>query len=108
MMRVTSLFLCATLLSGCLSVGGVQQSAEDIARNEAKVVVNDVVEKRLPGVDVSAATDCIIDNASLAEIFDIAKTSVTGADEAAVKTILDIAKRPETAKCLLSATLSLL
>ena len=108
MMRVTALVLCATLLSGCLSVGGVQQSAEEIARNEAKVVVNDVVSKRLPGVDVSAATDCIIDNASISEIFSIAKTSVTGADAEAVETVLEIAKRPETAKCLVSATLALL
>jgi len=108
MMRLATLTFCAALLSGCIGATGVQQSAEDIARKEAKVVVNDVVERRLPGVDVSAATDCIIDNASLSEIFDIAKTSVTGADEATVKAILDIAKRPETAKCLVSATLALL
>ncbi|WP_147127032.1 succinate dehydrogenase [Shimia ponticola] len=108
MMRVAGLIVAACLLSGCLNATGVQKSAEEIARDQAKTVVNDVVESRLPGVNVSAATDCIIDNASLSEVFSIAKASVTGPDEATVSTILDIAKRPDTAKCLVSATLALL
>ena len=108
MTRLAALTLSAVALSGCLSAAGVQQSAEEIAREQAKSVVNGVVESRLPGVDVSGATDCIIDNASLGEVFSIAKASVTGPDEETVTTILDIAKRPETAKCLVSATLALL
>ena len=110
MIRVFAIVFAGLALSACIGTATetVTQSAEDIARGQAKQVVNTVVSSRLPGVDVSAATDCIIDNASIPEIFSIAKASVTGPDEATVSTILEIAQRPDTAKCLLSATLSLL
>ena len=109
MIRTLTLALALLAATACTDItGGVTQSAEELARDQAKSVVNGVVSNRLPGVDVSAATDCIIDNATLSEVFSIAKASVTGPDDQTVTTILDIAQRPDTAKCLLSATLSIL
>lgn len=99
--------LCALLFAvACIPAGqSVTRSAEEIARDQAKTVINGVVERQLPGVDVSAATDCIIDNATLPEIFSIAKASVTGPDQSTIDTVLKIGQRPEAVRCLLGAAL---
>lgn len=88
----------ALALAGCL---GAEQSAEQIARNQAKGVVNGVVADRFPGVNSAPITDCIIDNATLPEVLDIAKGAVAGPDQSTVGLVLTIAGRPETQSCVL-------
>ena len=63
-------------LSGC---DMAQQAADDVARGQAKRAINAVVAERMPGVDASPVTDCIIDAATAQEILQIAGSSATGA-----------------------------
>jgi uncharacterized membrane protein YebE (DUF533 family) len=71
-------------------------------RGQAKSAVNGVVQSQFPGVNAAPVTDCIIDNASRAEIFQVARSSVTGADPETAQLVLQIAQRPETVKCILN------
>lgn len=82
--------------------------ADQLAREQAKGVVNDVVSKRFPGANVAPATDCIIDNASAGEILEIAGASVTGVDQKTTKLVIDIATRPDTITCMAEDALPLL
>ncbi|KNG94374.1 hypothetical protein [Pseudaestuariivita atlantica] len=90
------------LLAGCSLV---QDTADDLARAQAKVVVNGVVAERLPGVDVAPVTDCIIDAASAKEILTIAGQSVTGDTADTATLVLDIAQRPQAVQCIAAAQL---
>lgn len=75
---------------------------DSASRALARQVVNTEMQKRLPGTDVTPYTDCIINNATTAELIDIAQMSRAGvagvADSVAV-----IVKRPATGKCIASA-----
>ena len=79
-------------------------TVDDIARNSAKTVVNGIVEARYPGVDVSVATDCIIDNASAAEIVTIAQAAVVGTTSETTALVTEIGSRPETLRCIAEDT----
>lgn len=82
-------------LSACDTQVGTQ-----VARASAKSVVDDVVERRFPGVPVAPVTDCIIDNASGSEIVSIAADAVNGQPSPeSVALIVDIASRPNTITC---------
>jgi len=75
----------------------------EIARDQAKGVVNGIVKKRAPGVDATPVTDCIIDNATGSEIVSIAADSLTGTPSAdTVNLVLEIAQRPDTVECLVT------
>ncbi|KJZ20835.1 hypothetical protein [Loktanella sp. S4079] len=90
-------------LAGCMQDIGAQ--GDVLARTAAKGVVNNVVAAKLPGVDATPVTDCIIDNASGAEILTIAEAAVVGVDDATSELIVDILARPETARCAASGML---
>jgi len=82
-------------LSACDTPVGTQ-----VARVSAKSVVDDVVERRFPGVPVAPVTDCIIDNASGSEIVSIAADAVNGQPSPeTVALIVEIASRPDTISC---------
>ncbi|MGR3503060.1 succinate dehydrogenase [Pseudaestuariivita sp.] len=89
-------------LSAC---SAVQETADGLARAQAKDTVNGIVADRLPGVNVSAVTDCIIDAASAQEILRIASASVTGDTSDIPSLVLDIAQRPEAVECIAAAQL---
>lgn len=91
--------MCIALLA--LTACTVAQDAADVvARDRAKAVVNDVVASRFPGVDASPVTDCIIDAASAQELVSIASAAVTGVTDETVRTILQIAQRPDAVQCI--------
>ena len=96
-MKAVFMVAGAFALSGCLAAGPL---GEQMARDTAKVVVNDVVSTRYPGVPTALVTDCIIDNASIAEIGQIAQAAALGSNAAATDLILDIAARPATVNCI--------
>jgi len=99
-MRAGGLIIAALLtLSGCEVAS---QSADELARYQAKSVINGVVAEKLPGVDATPVTDCIIDNATASEILTIAGAAVTGVTPATGQLVLDIAQRPETVQCIAS------
>ncbi|MFK7938319.1 MAG: succinate dehydrogenase [Roseovarius sp.] len=105
MMRFVMGIAVCGLLTAC---GAANQAADALARDQAKSVVNGVVESQLPGVNVAPVTDCIIDAASAGEILSIARASVTGVDNSTVNLVLDISKRPDAVKCIAKNSLTLL
>ena len=83
-----------------------QPIADEIARDQARSAVNEVVAQNIPGVDLSSVTDCIINTASAQEIFEIAKDSVTGLTPDTTNLILEIAQRPQSVECILKSSLA--
>ncbi|WP_182912891.1 hypothetical protein [Paracoccus onubensis] len=73
-------------------------ASRQIARN----VINSEMEKRLPGANVAPYTDCVINNATTAELIDIAQASRAGAGGTA-NSVASIVSRPETTQCISSA-----
>jgi len=82
-------------LAACDTALGTQ-----IARDQAKTAVDEVVETRYPGVDPTPVTDCIIDNAGGSEIVELGTAAVTGVTDSTVTLVLEIATRPDTIACL--------
>ena len=95
-MRLGLILMAALALSGCMQ-GDV---ADDISRKAARSVVKPVLAEKLPGVPTEAMTDCVIDNASSAEIVTLAKAAAIGVQQDTYDTALGIAKRPETIQCI--------
>ena len=90
----------ALVLGGCAVT-------DTVAREQAKSVVNSVVENRFPGVSVAPVTDCVIDAASASEIVFVASAANTGMTPETVQTVLEIATRPEAVSCIAESGLSL-
>ncbi len=104
-MRLITALPLALLVAGCTAAS---DAADEIARDQAKSVVNGVVEQRFPGVNVAPVTDCIIDQASAREILSLAGASVTGVTDQTISTVIEIAERPEASKCILRNGLAIL
>lgn len=90
--------LAAALLANCAPLPTQDQLARETARN----VVRPILADRFPGVPLEPLTDCVIDNASAAELYSLAETAVIGFTPEAFNTILAIAQRPGTVECLAS------
>ncbi|MEO0750792.1 MAG: succinate dehydrogenase [Pseudomonadota bacterium] len=75
-------------------------AADNVARDQAKSVVQTVVTDRYPGVNPAPVTDCIIDAASAGEIIQLGSAAVTGITSSTVETVLKIGTRPEALTCL--------
>ncbi|MEJ6393724.1 succinate dehydrogenase [Gymnodinialimonas sp. 2305UL16-5] len=101
MIRYLLLPCVAFGLSAC--VGNVQGAADQVARDQARLVVNSEIARRAPGVDVQALTDCVIDNASASEIVTIAGGYAVGNTSAASNTITGILERRDTIRCTAGA-----
>ncbi|MFT3689869.1 succinate dehydrogenase [Paenirhodobacter sp.] len=91
-----------------LSACTLGQSAEEVARNQAKSVVNTVVAQKMPGVNATPVTDCVIDNASMPEIYTISKGAVVGVSPDTVNAVMTIAQRPATMQCVAQKGMGLL
>jgi len=89
-------------LSGCLDGA---TTVDGVAHSGAKTVVNGIVASRFPGVDASVATDCIIDNASAAEILTIGQAAIVGTTAETTSLVLEIAQRQATVACIAQDTL---
>jgi predicted ThiF/HesA family dinucleotide-utilizing enzyme len=86
-----------TTLAACNIAQG---TADIIARDQARGVVNDVVAERFPGIDATPVTDCVIDNASAQEILIVAGAAITGVTEQTSRTVSGILQRPDTVLCI--------
>ena len=73
---------------------------EEVARDQARGVVDPIVAEKFPGVPVKPVTDCVIDNATFKEILTLAAASGTGNTGQAAKVVVDIVSRPDTIKCI--------
>ncbi|MEL6510814.1 MAG: hypothetical protein AAFQ47_13040 [Pseudomonadota bacterium] len=94
-MRVEAAVLAGLTLAGCDTAFGDQ-----LARDAARSVVKPIVAQYLPGPGGEAITNCVIDNASGAEILQLARAAATGPDDTTVQVVLDISRRPETIDCI--------
>lgn len=75
------------------------------SRSVARSVVNTEMQKRLPGVNVAPYTDCVVNNATTAELIDIAQMSRSGVTGTA-DSVAAIVSRPSTTQCIASAARS--
>ena len=111
-----SLFLPMTLTTAALALsGGVVQnpgmspapmpmpqvtpSPDAAIRSSARVVINREMAKRLPGANVAPYTDCVLQNATTAELAGIADSASGGAGNA----VAAIVGRPATTQCIAGA-----
>lgn len=110
-MRLPLIMTAAALaLSGCvvqnpgmapLPVPTAPTPAPDAAaRSSARVIINREMAARLPGANVAPYTDCVIANASSAELDNITRTSDPNGAVAA------IVGRPATSQCIAGAAAS--
>jgi predicted ThiF/HesA family dinucleotide-utilizing enzyme len=97
MLRLAALLVPIAFLAGC---DAVNETADNIARDRAKSVVNGVVTQKYPGVNAAPVTDCIIDAASAGEVLNIAGASVTGVTASTVEQVLEIAQRRDSVTCI--------
>jgi len=93
-----ALILTIPLLLGACADNGI---ADQLARDQARKAVNPVLAERFPGVPLEPATNCVIDQASASEIFQLAKAGATTVSQTDVELIVQIATRRETIECLL-------
>ncbi|MDO5659306.1 MAG: hypothetical protein Q4G36_13420 [Paracoccus sp. (in: a-proteobacteria)] len=68
------------------------------ARTVASTAINREMARRLPGVNVAPYTDCVVNNASMAELADIARAS--GNASATANAVAAIVRRPEASQCI--------
>ena len=77
-----------------------QVTSPDAAiRSSARVVVNREMARRLPGANVAPYTDCVLQNATSAELASIAAAGAAGAGNA----VAAIVGRPATTQCIAGA-----
>ena len=75
------------------------------SRQVARSVVNAEMQKRLPGVNVAPYSDCVMSNATTAELIDIAQASRSGVTGTA-DSVASIVSRPATTQCIATAARS--
>ncbi len=118
-MRISILpaLAAAAVLAGCVAVpptGGPVVVAPPTAsvpsipatppaNAVARQVVNSEMARRLPGRNVAPLTDCVIANATMAELADIAALQGQAGAAGAVASIVS---RPATAQCIQRAAIA--
>ncbi len=68
------------------------------SRQVARAAINAQMAQRLQGVDVTPYTDCVVNNATTAELIDIAQASNAGLGTA--DSVAAIVSRPATTQCI--------
>lgn len=68
-------------------------------RTAASQVVNREMAKRLPGVNVAPYTNCVIQNANMSEMIDLASMSA-GDNSRAAGAVASIVQRPGATQCI--------
>ncbi|WP_226553991.1 succinate dehydrogenase [Celeribacter naphthalenivorans] len=91
-------------LAGCVESSAL---VEDSTRTVAKSVVKTVINDKFPGVNADVYVDCIMDNAEMDQLVSLAQAAVVGVDQSTVQIVTDIAREPETLKCIAQGTLGL-
>lgn len=117
-MRFTSFVsmgIVAAALAGCVAPVAMQPPVttttpipttptvlDAASRQIARNVINSEMQKRLPGVNVAPYTDCVVNNATTAELIDIAQASRAGVTGTA-DSVASIVSRPATTQCIAAA-----
>ena len=77
-----------------------QDVADKIGRRTAETVVRPIVDDRLAGPQADAATRCVVQNASAAEVQSLARDVGVYAGTSTEATVWAIVARSETQACL--------
>lgn len=117
-MRFTSfagLGIAALALAGCVATTPMPGTAptgpagpatptvlDAASRQVARNVINTEMQKRLPGANTAPYTDCVVNNATTAELIDIAQASRAGIGGTA-DSVASIVSRPATTQCIAAA-----
>lgn len=110
--------VAALALSGCVATSPMPGTApgqpsapttptvlDAASRQVARNVINSEMEKRLPGANVAPYTDCVVNNATTAELIDIAQATRAGIGGTA-DSVASIVSRPATTQCIAAAAQS--
>lgn len=76
-------------------------AADAIAQTAARTAVNREMARRLPGANVAPYTDCVVNNASAAELANIGQQSAAGGNVG--DSVAAIVGRPATSECIARA-----
>lgn len=68
-------------------------------RSAATQVVNREMARRLPGVNVAPYTNCVMQNATMAEVMDLASMSA-GDNARAAGAVASVVQRPGATQCI--------
>lgn len=90
----------ALLLLALLAACSPQEVADKVTARAAESVVRPVVDDTLTGEQATAATACVIDNATAGELQALARDVGVYAGTSTVATIRGIVARPATQACL--------
>lgn len=111
-MSFTGIGIAALVLAGCAvttpmpgtvpATPATPTTLDAASRQVARNVINSEMEKRLPGANVAPYTDCVVNNATTAELIDIAQATRAGVGGTA-NSVASIVSRPETTQCISSA-----
>ena len=91
-----------TTTTGPAVVTPLPTTLDAASRQIARTAINAEMEKRLPGANVAPYTDCVVNNATTAELIDIAQASRAGATGTA-DSVASIVSRPATTQCIAAA-----
>lgn len=94
---VATLFLVAGMATVACSP---EKLATDVTRRTAKTVVLPVVRQVAPPPADGLATECILDNASNAELNELARNVGNSAGTLTIQNIRTISERPPTRACI--------
>lgn len=72
------------------------------SRQVARNTINSEMQRRLPGANTGPYTDCVVNNATTAELIDIAQMSRSGVTGSA-DSVAAIVSRPATTQCIAAA-----
>ena len=96
MKRVAGVMVLVLALAAC----SPEKLATDVTRRTAKTVVLPVVRDVAPPPADTLAAECILANASNAELNDLARNVGNEAGTLTIQTIRTIAERPSTRACI--------
>ena len=108
MKRIISYISLFLFLSACAETQGV---ADALARQSAKTAVNTALSSRFPNVPaglVTPFTDCVIENASAAEIISLSTAAVAGLEDEVVRLTGEVLSRAPTQTCVARASVDAL
>ncbi|WP_241250587.1 hypothetical protein [Paragemmobacter kunshanensis] len=99
--------LMLALVPLTLAACSPQDMADKIGRRTAETVVRPIVDNRLTGPQADAATRCVVQNASAAEVQSLARDVGVYAGTSTEAVVWAIVARSETQSCLAAAGVAL-
>lgn len=97
MTRIVTIALIAASLSACAANNSI---ADSVNRRAARSVVVPVLQNYMTAPQAEAAADCVIANATPAELGSLARDVGVRAGTLTVQNVVGVVRRPATGACL--------